>query len=435
MIARLNTSLSWINRDAGLITAARGTRTFSQSFIAVIIALYLAELGFNLVQIGAILTVGIAGVSFFAFVAGLISGKVGRRRLLVIFSLLAAASGLAMYFAETFIPLMVIAFLGSLSTGGGGGGESPAQPLEVAMLPDTAPPERRTDIFAIYSIVARTGTFLGALAAGLPVLFQDLLGLSVLSSFKVMFLGFAICQLAGAALYSSISPEVEASTTHQQWQNPLNLPSRRRIFTLAGLFSVDTFTTSMVMQSLMAYWFYTKFGLTLESLAFVFALSHLLTASSLWIAAKIANRIGLLNTMVFTHIPSSFFLLAAAFAPSATLAIVFWQCRAFLSQMDVPTKDSYTMAVINPEERVAMASIHMVGRSAAGAIGPTVTTAIWNITAAWTPLVGSALLKIGYDLSLYFMFRNVRPPEEEERLRNRRQGPEASSPSKGTGNL
>ena len=428
MIARLNTSLSWINRDARLITAARGTRTFSQSFISVIIALYLAELGFNLVQIGVILTVGIAGVSFFAFVVGLISGKVGRRRLLVIFSLLAAASGLAMYFAESFIPLMVIAFLGSLSTGGGGGGESPAQPLEVAILPDTASPERRTDIFAIYSIVARTGTFLGALAAGLPVLFQDALGISVLSSFKVMFLGFAVSQLAGAALYASISPGVEAATTRQQWQNPLKLPSRRRIFTLTGLFSVDTFTTSMVMQSLMAYWFYTKFGLTLESLAFVFSLSHLLTASSLWIAAKISNRIGLLNTMVFTHIPSSFFLLAAAFAPSARLAIVFWQCRAFLSQMDVPTKDSYTMAVINPEERVAMASIHMVSRSAAGAIGPTVTTAIWNITAAWTPLVGSALLKIGYDLSLYFMFRNVRPPEEEERLRNRRQAPKSPVP-------
>jgi MFS family permease len=431
MIARLNTSLSWISRDARLITVARGTRTFSQGFVSVIIALYLAELGFNLVQIGAILTVGIAGVSFFAFVVGLVSEKVGRRRLLVIFSLLAAASGLAMYFAETFIPLMVIAFMGSLSTGGGGGGESPAQPLEVAILPDTAPPERRTDIFAIYSIVARTGTFLGALAAGLPVLFQDALGLSVLLSFKAMFLGFAICQLAGAALYASISPGAEAATTRQQWQNPLKLPSRRRIFTLTGLFSVDTFTTSMVMQSLMAYWFYTKFGLTLESLALVFSLSHLLTASSLWIAAKISNRIGLLNTMVFTHIPSSFFLLAAAFAPSATLAIVFWQCRAFLSQMDVPTKDSYTMAVINPEERVAMASIHMVSRSAAGAIGPTVTTAIWNITAAWTPLVGSALLKIGYDLSLYFMFRNVRPPEEEERLLKRRQAPEASVPEQG----
>ena len=169
-----------------------------------------------------------------------------------------------MFFTEAFIPLMVIAFLGSLSTGGGGGGESPAQPLEVAILPDTAPPERRTDIFAIYSIVARTGTFLGALAAGIPVLLQDSLGLSTVPSFKVMFLGFALCQLGGAVLYALISPGVEASSTQQQWQNPFKLPSRRRIFTLTGLFSVDTFTTSMVMQSLMAYWFYTKFGLELN---------------------------------------------------------------------------------------------------------------------------------------------------------------------------
>ena len=419
MIARFLTSLSWVNRDARLITLARGIRTFSQSFISVIIAIYLAELGFSLVQIGAILTVGVAGVSFFALVVGIASARVGRRRLLVVFSLLAAVAGLAMYFTEAFIPLLVIAFLGSLSTGGGGG-ESPAQPLEVAILPDTGPPERRTDIFAVYSIVARTGTFLGALAAGLPVLLQDGLGLTVLSSYKSMFLGFALCQLAGAALYGFVSSAVEGAAVRQQWQNPLKLPSRRRIFTLISLYSVDTFTTSMVMQSLVAYWFYTKFGLTVESLALVFSLSHLLTASSLWISAKIANRIGLLNTMVFTHIPSSFFLLAAAFAPTATLAIVFWQCRAFLSQMDVPTRDSYNMAVVNAEERVAMASINMVTRSAAGAMGPSVTTAIWNITAAWTPLVGSALLKIGYDLSLYFMFRNVRPPEEEERLRNRR---------------
>ena len=420
MIARFLTSLAWVNRDARLITLARGVRTFSQSFISVIIAIYLAELGFSLVQIGAILTVGVAGVSFFALVVGLVSERVGRRRLLVVFSLLAAVAGLAMYLTEAFVPLLVIAFLGSMSTGGGGG-ESPAQPLEVAILPDTGPAERRTDIFAVYSIVARTGTFLGALVAGFPVLLQDGLGLSILASYKSMFLGFALCQLAGAALYGFVSPSVEGPALRQQWQNPLKLPSRCRIFTLVTLYSVDTFTTSMVMQSLVAYWFYTKFGLAVESLALVFSLSHLLTASSLWISAKIANRIGLLNTMVFTHIPSSFFLLAAAFAPTATLAIVFWQCRAFLSQMDVPTRDSYNMAVINREERVAMASINMVSRSAAGAVGPSVTTAIWNIAAAWAPLVGSAVLKIGYDLALYFMFRNVRPPEEEERRRNWRQ--------------
>lgn len=418
-MARLVSPLSWISRDAGLIIMARGIRTFAQSFVAIMMALYLDELGFSLVQIGVFLTVGVAGVSFFAFLVGLFSAKVGRRRFLITFSLTSAGAATALFLIDDFRLLLVVAFMGALATGGGGGGESPAQPLEVASLPDTAPSEKRTDLFAVYTIVARTGAFFGALVASLPVVFQDLFGLSAISSFRVMFLGFAACQLAGAMLYSLLSPAIEGASTQQEWTNPFKLPSRRRIFTLTGLFSLDTFTTSMVMQSLMAYWFATKFGLALESLSLVFAVSYIFTASSLWLAAKLGNRIGLINTMVFTHIPSSFFLIGAAFAPTAWVAIVFWQCRAFLSQMDIPTKDSYTMTIVGPEERVPFASMNMVSRSAAGSIGPTVTTALWNIANAATPLVGSAVLKITYDLSLYFMFRNVRPPEEEQRLRRR----------------
>ena len=273
--------------------------------------------------------------------------------------------------------------------------------------------EKRTDLFAIYAIVARTGAFLGALAAGVPVLFQDIFGLSTAHSLRAMFLGFAGCQLIGALFYHLLSPEIERVSTRRQWTNPFKLPLRRRIFTLTSLFSLDTFSTSMVVQSLMAYWFAAKFGLGLESLAMVFSLSYLLITSSLWIAAKLANRIGLLNTMVFTHIPSSFFLIAAAFAPTAWLAIVFWQCRAFLSQMDIPTKDSYTMAVVREEERIPFTSIHTVSRGVAGSLGPSVTTALWNAVNAATPLVGSAVLKITYDLCLYFMFRNVKPHEEQ----------------------
>ena len=411
--------LQWLSRDARIIIAARGIRTFAQSFIAVLLALYLNELGFSLVQIGALLSVGVAGVAFFAFIVGLIAHRVGRRRLLVTFSLTSAAAGLALFFIDQFLVMTIIAFLGSLSTGGGGGGESPAQPLEVASLPDSAPDDKRTDLFAIYGMVARGGTALGALAAGLPALYQDTFGLSTLLSYQVMFIGFAACQLTGALLYTMLSPTVEGATLQRQWTNPLRLPSRRRIFTLCGLFSVDTFTTSMVMQSLMAYWFHTRFDIELGSLALVFSLSHIVTLTSLWVAAKISNRIGLLNTMVFTHIPSSIFLIAAAFAPTVGLAVVFWQLRAFLSQMDVPTKESYTMAIVGSEERVAMASLRLVGSSAAGSVGPSLTTALWSAFSASVPLVGSAVLKIGYDLSLYVMFRDVKPPEEIERIRER----------------
>ena len=330
-----------------------------------------------------------------------------------------ASAGLALFFVDHFLILLVFAFLGSLSTGGGGGGESPAQPLEVASLPDMRRTTSGPDLFAIYNIVARAGAVLGALAAGLPALYQGAFNLTTLDSYRFMFILFAALQIAGALLYSLLSTGIEGASTERRWSNPFKLPSRRRIFTLTGLFSVDTFTTSMVTQSLIAYWFSTKFGLELGSLALVFFVSQVLTATSLWLAAKIANRIGLLNTMVFTHIPSSLFLLAAAFAPTAWLAVLFWQLRAFLVQMDNPTRDSYTMAIVGPEERVGMASIHMVGRSAFGAAGPSATGALWGLLSASAPLVGSAVLKISYDIALYAMFRTVRPPEEIRRIETR----------------
>ena len=418
---------SWISRDAGLIIAARGMRTFSQSYVAILIFFYLKELGFGIGHVGIFLSVGVAGVAFFAFIVGLISGRIGRRRLMVAFTLVSAASAVILIFIGDYWALLLLAFFGSMATGGGGGGESAAQPLEMASLPDTAPSEKRTELFAVYSIVARTGTALGALAALLPEVFQDQLGIGTLSSYRAMFLGFAAFQLLGALLYSLLSSRVEGPIAQQRWTNPLKLPSRRIIFTLTGLFSIDTLTTSMVHQTIVTAWFNTKFGLDSGDMGQVFFLSHALTAASMWIAAKLANKIGLLNTMVFTHIPSSLFFIGAIFAPTAWIAIVFWQLRAFMSQMDVPTKDSYTMAVVGPEERVAMASMHMVSRSATGAFGPTITTQVWTVFAASVPFVASAVVKIAYDLSLYALFRNVKPPEEVEKAQPQTEAKETAT--------
>ena len=173
------------------------------------------------------------------------------------------------------------------------GEKAPLSLWEVASLPDTAPEDKRTDLFAIYNIVARTGGAFGALTAGLPALYQGTFELTTLEAYGFMFVAFAVLQIIGALLYSLLSTAIEGAPTERRWSNPLKLPSRRRIFTLTGLFSVDTFTTSMVTQSLIAYWFSTKFGLQLGSLALVFFVSQVLTATSLWLAAKIANRIGL----------------------------------------------------------------------------------------------------------------------------------------------
>jgi MFS family permease len=407
-----------VSHDAWLIMVSRGVRTFSQSYLAVLFALYLDLLGFSLVQIGGFLSAGVAGAAFFAFVAGLVAQKLGRRRLLVGFTLMSAVAGLGLYFINAPFPMLALVFLGSVA-GDVGGGASPTQPIEQASLPDTAPAERRTDLFALYGIVARAGTALGALAAGLPALYQDALGLGTLDSYRLTFLGFAALQLATALLYSLLSPQVEAAAGTRGWTNPLKLPSRRRIFTLTGLYSLDTFTTAMVTQALVAYWFTTRFGIDLGAIAFILFFSHVLSAISLWLAARIAGRIGLLNTMVFTHIPSSLFTIAAALAPTTWpwLAVLFWQLRSFLGQMDSPTRDSYTMAVVRPEERVATASLNFTGRSLAASFGPAASTALWNGLSAGAPFLASSVLKISYDLSLYALFRRVKPPEEATRPR------------------
>ncbi len=411
--------LSWVSRDGKVIILARSVRTFAQGSIAVLFAVYLDMLGFSLTQIGVFFSFGVAGAALFAFLVSLVAEKLGRRRLLVLLTLLTAAAGVALVATNDFVLLTAFAFVGYLSGVGGGGGAQPTQPLEQASLADAASDDRRTDLFAVYGIASTAAAAVGALAAGLPDVFQSRLGMSEIEAFKAMFIAFVVLLLVVALLYALLSSGVEARAEARQWVNPLTLPSRRIIFTLTGLFSLDHFAGSLLLQSLVAYWFSTRFGLDLGELALVFFFSHVLAAISLWLAARIAARIGLINTMVFTHIPANLFLIAAAFAPTAALAVTFWQLRSFLSQMDVPTRTSYIMAIVGPEERVAMAGIHIVGRSVSGIGGPYIATALWQAVSASAPLIGCATLKIAYDIALYFMFRNVKPPEEAERAAER----------------
>ncbi len=192
----------------------------------------------------------------------------------------------------------------------------------------------------------------------------------------------------------------------------MKLPSRRIILPLIALFSVDQFASGLIVQGLVVYWFFTKFGIELGGLALIFFTAQLLAVISLWLSAKIANRIGLLKTMVFTHIPTSVLLIAVAFAPVAWMAVIFWQLRSLLNQMDVPTRDSYTLAIVLPEERVTMVSLRLGVRSINQTIGPSVGTALWNAISSSAPFVFSGVLKIVYDISLYMVFRKVKPPEE-----------------------
>jgi MFS family permease len=411
----------WISRDARLMITARFLRTFAQASIAVFFGIYLIELGYSLVEMGLLVTLGSLGSAFFATTVVFIGTIFGRRQMLIGFSLMTAVAGLGFAFTDHYVLLGLISFfVGSLAISGSGP-RGPVQPLETASMPDTTTPDHRTELFAIAGIVERAARLLGTLAAALPPVLVAVFDLEELTGFKVMFVGYTVIMLVSAGMYTLVSPAVEVSSAKRVWQNPLKLPSRRKIFTLAAIFSMDSTGTRFIFFSLVAAWFNLKFGLDLAEVSLVLVGSTLLNMVSLWVAVKIANRIGLLNTVVFTHIPAVIFTLAVPFAPNVWLAVLFWYGRAFFSQMDNPARQSYTMAIVNREERIAMASVTNLSQASVGAAAPVLTTYLWQTVSASVPFLASGLLKTVYLVSLYLSFRNVHPPEEEELAERREQ--------------
>jgi hypothetical protein len=300
-----------------------------------------------------------------------------------------ALAGIVLVVSESFPVLLLAAVVGNLR---GFVGEGGTGPLEQAILAVSVTPHRRTDLFALSSIAGTLAGALGALASGMPTVLQHAFGLGALATFRPMVVAYAVVAMLSALLDSRLSRRVELPSSAARWTHPFTLPSRGRICTLAGLFTVDSFGTGLLVQSLASYWLFTRFGLQPGSLGALFCASSLLTAISLWVAAHRARRRGLLNTIVFTHIPASLFLITVPCVPDARMAITLWLLRAFCVHMDASTSQSYTMAVVAPEEHTAMASATTATRSAGLAAGPSVGTALWTALGPSAPfLVGGAV--------------------------------------------
>ncbi len=407
-------SLSWISRDGWLIITARTIRTLAQASIAVFFAFYLDLLGYSLTEIGLLITVGSVGSALLASSVIFIGEALGRRRLLIAFSLLVGVAGIGYALTDRYLLLAIITFfVGSMAISGGGP-RGPFNPLETAALPDTVSAERRTDLYAVAGMGQRVARFVGTLSASLPVGFVAWLGLSELDSYKVMFVVYTVLMLLSAAVYLGLSPAIETRSAHRGIQNPFTLPSRRTIFSLAAIFSVDSFATRFVFFSLVALWFKTKFGLDLAEVSVMLAASFIMGGVSLWVSAKLSDRIGMLNTMVLTHIPAVVFTFVIPFAPWVWLAITFWFLRGFFSPMDNPPRQSYMMSIVNREERVAMAGINNVSQATVGAGVPALAMWLWQTVHASAPFVASGLFKTVYLTALYFAFRNVHPPQEQD---------------------
>lgn len=407
--------LQWINRDGKLIIFSRAFRLFAQGSISILLVIYLKEVGFSLIQVGFFISSGVLGAAVFSVLVAFVGDAIGRRHLLIFFSASRIAAGVALATTHNFALLATIGFFTAFVGSGGGGGA--AQPVAQASLTDTAPANRRNDLYAIYNTIGVGGSAIGALFAGLPVLLQNSLGLSELSSFKLMMLWYSFFNLIAALLAALLSPAIELSVSKggRRWVNPLNLPSRRKIFMAGGLFSLEHFATSLVVQGLVAFWFFEKFDVELDSLALIFFASNIGAASSFWIGAKLANRFGLINTMVLTHLPSGLLLIGIPFVPEAWMAITIWLLFVLTQRMSMPMRLSYTMAIVEPHERLAMATLSRMGHNVSMAAGPPIATFLYSVAATAVPFITSGVVQITGDLLLYAKFRNVKPPEETRR--------------------
>jgi MFS family permease len=390
----------------GLLYLARGLRGFGDGFAIIVLPAYMTALGYDAAAVGLVATASLLGTALLTLCVGWIAPRHDLRALLIFGAGLTAATGLAFPNVEHFVLIALVAFVGTINPSGGDLGV--LVPLEHAVLAKGASDAGRTQVFARYSLVGALCTAAGSLAATVP----DVLtahGATPLAAFRLMFYAYAALGIASALLYRRLP---HAQGEDKAPSAPLG-PSRKTVYRLAALFSIDAFAGGFIAQSLLVLWLFERFDLSLSAAGLFFFWSSTLGAFSFPVAAWIARRVGLVNTMVFTHIPSSIFLILAAFAPNLYVALALLLLRAALSQMDVPTRTSYVMAVVTPPERPAAAGVTAVPRSLASSISPAISGLLLTTAFTGLPLILCGTLKIAYDIALLFSFRHIKPPEEQ----------------------
>ncbi len=391
------------------ILAAKGLRAFGDGYVSLLLPLYLLELGFSALQVGVIATATLLGSGVLTLAVGLHAHRFHYRALLLAATLLMALTGLGFAAAVDFWPLLVIAFVGTLNPSSGD--VSVFLPLEHAVLSRVVEDRHRTAAFARYSLVGALLAAVGSLAAAVPALASERFGIPTRTAMQAMFVLYALTAGAIALVYRTLP----AALGPEEKTPPAPLTkSKGRVYTLAALFSIDSFGGGLVVQSMVALWLYQRHGISVGEASAIFFWSGLLGAGSFLVAVRIARRVGLVNTMVFTHLPANACLAAMPFVDDLSIVLTLLFIRAALSQMDVPTRNSYVMAIVTPAERPAAASITAVPRSLASALSPMLAGALLTASTFGWPLVLAGGLKIAYDLMLLAMFRKVRPPEEAQ---------------------
>lgn len=404
----------WISIDGKLLLCARIVRTFAYGFLSVTLAIYLKLIGFDDILIGIILSVTLINSIIFTLFASFYADRIGRRKTLLLYTAMMSISGVIFFVTENPLALIIAALLGTLNITGSE--TSAFLSIEQSILPQTIKDNRkRNTLFGFYNMVGTFAMGAGILIANLPIIIQNELEFDQIYAIKLLFLFYSLLGVLVIGIYLKLSSDIEIKKekTLKPISKILNPKSKKIVTKLSGLFAIDSFAGGFAIQSIVSFWFFTKFDIDLSLISYIFSIGSLLTAFSYLIAAKIADKIGLINTMVFTHIPSNILLILLAFAPTLEIAIVFYMIRMALSQMDVPTRQSYIVAVVEEDERTASAGITNLSRNIAQAISPSITGYIIGVLSLSAPFIIGGLLKIIYDITLYINFRKIKPSDEE----------------------
>ena len=393
-------------RDASRLILARALRGFVDGAVSVVLPAYLLALGLDAFQVGAVATSTLVGSALLTLVVGLLGARFAPRRVLLLACALKAGTGLGFAGLAGFAALLVVAFVGTLNPTAGD--VSVFLPTEQALLAEGEDVRARIATFARYNVGGALFGAIGSLAAGLPQLAVTHFGVESSAALRVVFLSYGAMAVPLLLLYGGLGPTAHVS--HASAGRAPLARSRSVVLKLTALFSLDSFGGGFAVQSLLALWLHQRFALSLAELGTFFFAASTLSAFSQFLSARLAARFGMIETMVFTHLPANAFLVAAAFMPSAPLALGCLLVRGALSQMDVPARQSYVMSVVPPEERAAAASVTNVPRSLASGAAPLLAGALLQRSSFGWPLVCAGVLKIAYDLLLLWQFRRVRAP-------------------------
>ncbi len=400
--------LDWVNRNGKILLAVRPIQAFAGSFVSLFFAIYLNSLGLPLWQTGLVLSGGLATSTLFNLVAGYLADRMGRRRLLMFFGLMSTAAGLVFTLTNQPMILVVTAVIASMGYGGGFGA---AQMLERVILAQCCEDEERTDLYAIRSTIGSLATAAGSLFTGLLVVIQSW-GYVESTAYRMMFGVFTALNLIIVFLYLMLDEEAEIEE-EKAVQVALSPETKRYAVLLSILFSMDALGGAFIGRSLAAYWFFERFGLGMDKIGMIFSASSLLAAVSFMLAARISKRIGLINTMVFSHLPANLMMAVIPYMPTLETSLFFYLGRSLLSMMDVPTRQSYTMAIVKPEERSRFQALLNLPRSVTMAIGPGIAAYVMQFVGISMPFLIAGIIKSFYDIALWFTFKDIKPPEEE----------------------